>query len=402
MSDQISAVVAAALDQVLSDNGWLAGSRPAPLRAALSDVLGPEADTHRAELDALVVSAEEGIPSRMRTAGRAGAAGLASELTERLVAWGMAESLAASVVDTWASLVPETSSSAPVVHDDPTVVSQSAGAPAGAAPPATPQAPAAPVQVTGSEGATPSPAEPSAPTGARGRRYLWVAGGVAVAVVVAAVGWLGFGRGGGEHGQHDQANVVLESLAKANDAYAKGLIPPKSCTAMGDHVMCTDPNPAVTQLDVRTYPDKSELYAAYTSAAQGLRGAPLEQNVGDCNARQKSGEVSWNHQFEHPTDYTIDDHITTDLTMGGEAEGRLACEVSGGFMTIVWTDDAWNMLGQARGPVMSLFPAWRRIHHGITPPASGMMDMDHDAPSAPSSQSTPMGDMESSPMEDMS
>jgi hypothetical protein len=88
--------------------------------------------------------------------------------------------------------------------------------------------------------------------------------------------------------------------------------------------------------------------------------------------------------------------------MGGEAEGRLACEVSGGFMTIVWTDDAWNMLGQARGPVMSLFPAWRRIHHGITPPASGMMDMDHDAPSAPSSQSTPMGDMESSPMEDMS
>ncbi|HEX3932980.1 MAG TPA: hypothetical protein VHW64_20000 [Nocardioides sp.] len=385
MADRISPVVLAALERVVSDNGWLAAARPGPLRALLSDVLGSATDQHRAELDAIVVSAEEGVPTELRTAGRGTAQSLVPGLTERLVAWGMDDGLAASVVESWASLVPEISRSAPAPGDSQTVISavrNPAPAPAEDTPAQTPPAPepvaAAASPVPGSP--APAPAE-----GQQNRRTVWVAAAVAVAVVIVAGGWLGL------HARGHHQSPLLAALSSANDHYAKGLIPPSSCKSSTDHVVCTNPDSAVSMLDVRTYPDKQSMYRAYEAIVEQLRGSPLQTNKGDCNAHHRSGERSWNHAFQHPLNFSIQDHISQDLTKNDMAEGRLACEVTGGYETIVWTADAGDMLGQVQGPLMGLFPAWKLIHHGITPPGAGpapMDDMTGGSTGAPSPSAT--------------
>lgn len=395
MAGAISPDVIAALDRVVSDNGWLAASRPGPLRASLSDVLGSAADHHRAELDAVVVSAEEGVPSALRTAGRGGAQALVPELTQRLVAWGMADELAASVVEAWAGLVPEISSSAPAVGGATTTISSPRP------PEATPVSGPGPAMASGpAETPTPPPSEPAAvdrptapePGGARrapsrGTPLVWASVAAGVALVIALVAWLGL------RGSSEEDNPLLTSLASANAGYAKGMIPPSSCTAMTDHVVCTDPDAAVTRLDVRTYADKQALYQAYRTAVERLRGSPLEVNVGECNSHVRSGELSWNHAFQHPDMFSIEDHITQDLTVDDQAQGRLACRVSGSYMTIIWTADSGNMLGEVQGPVMSLFPAWRQIHHAIVPPNGGPMDDMGSDLGSPSSSPTDMGGM---------
>lgn len=415
MTGPISPVVVDALDRVVSDNGWLAASRPGSLRASLSDVLGSAADEHRAELDAVVVSAEEGVPTELRTSGRGAAVALAPELTQRLVSWGMAEDLAASVVEAWTSLLPEVSRSAPAVGDNQTVVS--AVVPTPAPTPAPTQDPAStPTPVPAAAAAASEPdADPSGDAGPgdtmfrpppepppltelpvatasparradRSRTTVWVAAAAAVAVVVVGGAWLGL-----RSRDHQTETPLLASLSYANTHYAMGLIPTGSCKTSTDHVICTNPNSAVTSLDVRTYPDKQSLYAAYVAAAERLRGAPLKVNTGDCNSHQRSGERSWNHAFQHPLMYSVQDHISKDLTIGDKAQGRLACQVTGSYMTILWTADAGNMLGEVQGPVMGLFPAWKLIHHGITPPgAAPMNDMDGGSPS-PSASSSSMG-----------
>ena len=413
MSDRISPVVLSALDQVVSDNGWLASSRPGPLRALLSDVLGSVADQHRAELDAVVVSAEEGVPTELRTAGRGTAQALVPELTQRLVAWGMADDLAAAVVESWASLVPEISRSAPVAGDSQTVIS--APAAASSAPPAAPSPPAASrVGPTSAPEAAPAVplvsdvaadmtamppsaqhplggAPPVSPVPEPGRvtpsrSKAWLAAAAAVAVVIVAGGWVGLRARG-----HHEDNPLLASLSAANAGYAKGLIPPGTCKTSTDHVVCTNPDSAISMLDVRTYPTKKALYQAYVAAVEKLRGAPLQVNVGDCNGHLRSGERSWNHEFQHPDTYSIQDHVAQDLTMGDAAQGRLACQVSGSYETILWTADSGMMLGEVQGPVMGVFPAWRLIHHGIVPPGAGPMgDMGPGSPS-PSASDSSMG-----------
>lgn len=379
MSDRVSAEVAAALDRVVSDNGWLAASRPGSLRASLSDVLGSAADQHRAELDAVVVSAEEGVPSRLRTAGRAGAHNLAPELTQQLVDWGMTESLASSVVETWADLVPEISSSAPAAPEGPTVVSAPREAEVAPTPPVSPPPVTAPPVTTPPDRAAEDPVQ-----GRTKRPSVWLAAAVAVVVVIATGAWLGL-----RHRASDDPPLV----AMLNHAIgpAAGLVPTKACTATDTHVVCTQPTTAIRKLEMETFPDVQSLYDAYSRDAEQLRGAPLELNVGNCNSRERSGEVSWNHQYQHPKTYTIDDHMSGDLMKDGSAEGRLACSISGSFMTIVWSDDCGNLLGRIEGPVMSLFTTWKALHHNIVPPTCEPMDMGDQMPSP--SATTSMGGM---------
>ena len=107
MSGSAESTVLAALSAVVRDHGWLVTNNSARLRATLSDVLGPEADQHRGLIDAIVVSAEEGVPAEVRAAGRAGLADVAPELTERLTEWGMARERADWVVAAWGALLPE-------------------------------------------------------------------------------------------------------------------------------------------------------------------------------------------------------------------------------------------------------------------------------------------------------
>lgn len=99
--------VLAALAEVVADHGWPAEPDARRLRAALSDLLGVHADEHRRDLEALVVSVEEGIAGEVRRAGREGADALAPDMADRLSVWGLAPERAHWVVQAWVRMLPE-------------------------------------------------------------------------------------------------------------------------------------------------------------------------------------------------------------------------------------------------------------------------------------------------------
>jgi hypothetical protein len=98
--------VAAALSVVLRDHGWAVSSNARRLRASLSDLLGAEADEHRAAVDAIVLAVEEGIVADLHVAGREGLEDALPALSSRLADWGLAAGPAAWAVRTWAQHLP--------------------------------------------------------------------------------------------------------------------------------------------------------------------------------------------------------------------------------------------------------------------------------------------------------
>lgn len=194
MSGTAQATVLAALGAVIRDHGWLVAGNPARLRATLSDVLGPHADAHRGLVDAVVVSAEEGVPAEVRAAGRAGLPDLGPALVARLVDWGMAEDRAQWVVDGWGSLLPDST-----MRPTP---APAAPAPASTPPPPVVQPAPQPVAATALPPAQapylaptmlpPTPPQPGAPTPTgqpprRNRRTIVIAAAVAVALGLGGV-----------------------------------------------------------------------------------------------------------------------------------------------------------------------------------------------------------------------
>ena len=95
--DQISPV-AAALSEAVADIGRLAASDPGRVRGLLSDALGSRAREYRAEVDAIVVGAEEDVPRDLlaRRRGEQGADDAA--LSARLAGRGLAPDMASFVV----------------------------------------------------------------------------------------------------------------------------------------------------------------------------------------------------------------------------------------------------------------------------------------------------------------
>ena len=108
MTRKSQEAVTAALSAVLRDHGWAVAGDAKRLRAALSDVLGADADEHRGVLDSLVVAADEGVVDELREAGREGVESVLPGQVERLAGWGLAPDLAAWAVRAWAAQLPET------------------------------------------------------------------------------------------------------------------------------------------------------------------------------------------------------------------------------------------------------------------------------------------------------
>lgn len=90
------AAVAQALAESVRKVGPDLGGQPRRVQAMLSDVLGGTARTHRTEIDAVVLTAEEGIPGDL-THGRLDERGV----LERLRARGLDDELAHFAVDAW-------------------------------------------------------------------------------------------------------------------------------------------------------------------------------------------------------------------------------------------------------------------------------------------------------------
>lgn len=102
MSDRAQA----ALTRIVEEFGPAVGATPERVRALLSDLLGPSLREARAEVDALVLASEEGIPSTLSaraTRSRPGApARDDGDLTDRLVSRGLTVAAAQEAVTTWA------------------------------------------------------------------------------------------------------------------------------------------------------------------------------------------------------------------------------------------------------------------------------------------------------------
>jgi len=99
---------------------------------------------------------------------------------------------------------------------------------------------------------------------------------------------------------------------------------------------------------------------------RGLADDRLRVNFGDCTRARISGEVSWNHNFEHPRHFTLAQVASGTLRDDTQAAGRVFCRLRDGVITIVWTDNHANMLGTVTGAPHSLvFRWWKRVHHDL-------------------------------------
>ncbi len=118
----MDAVVRDALLRAVQDLGPGLADRPSQVRAVLTDLLGPQTQALRGQLDAVVIGAEEAIPAGVR-AGRP-----VDELTWRLQQRGLDEGSSRAVIDLWAQAVgwqptapPPPETAGPVAFD-PTIV----------------------------------------------------------------------------------------------------------------------------------------------------------------------------------------------------------------------------------------------------------------------------------------
>ena len=91
----------------------------------------------------------------------------------------------------------------------------------------------------------------------------------------------------------------------------------------------------------------------------------FKQNFGDCGSQATFGEVGWNHLFQHPKQYTVD-QMTTSTVRDDQAAGRVFCNYTRGLAYMVWTQNAGNMLGYVYGPVHgNVWNWWVPVHHNI-------------------------------------
>jgi serine/threonine-protein kinase len=203
------------------------------------------------------------------------------------------------------------------------------------------------------------------------------------AVLVLAVGLAGAGFWWGSH--HDDRPVssspaatdkphmthsatpsaLSRALQKAN-SLTNGRVPPSKCDSMAaDHVMCQQPAQNIHSAEFRTYPTLNALYQAYVTRARQLAGGPFKTNSGDCLSTRGRGEVSWNHEYQHPRKFSLADSRANRL-MGGDASGRVFCRVNdAGDETIVWTMNKGKMLGVVVAHHTVVFAWWKAVHHNI-------------------------------------
>jgi serine/threonine-protein kinase len=222
------------------------------------------------------------------------------------------------------------------------------------------------------------------PPGGSGRRRRWFArpGWIAAltAIVLLAAGagaWaLVNGRSGsGAHGHAASSasarprppSALMTALSLANQSGgAKGMLPPSTCKQhSATMVTCTTPAPGITQVTFRTYPSLTALYAAYAAQVEGLNSGKFQANFQDCGIVQTYGEVSWNHQFQHPKNYSVAQLSSGKLT-DDQAAGRVFCNLTNGQESFVWTQNSGNLLAVVAGPVHEdVWNWWVDIHHNI-------------------------------------
>ena len=236
------------------------------------------------------------------------------------------------------------------------------------------------------------PGEPGQPVGAppppgrsRGPRWYrqprWLA--LLTVLVLAAAGlgiWAGL-SGSGSHGgkmamsstsatskpKKAAPSELMKALVVTNQsADAKGQLPPSTCKQDNSTmVACTAPVVGISGVVFQTFPSLNAMYNAYMAKVASLNSGQFKQNFNDCEAQTTYGEVGWNHLFQHPKNYTID-----QMTMPGftddKAAGRVFCNYTQGLEYMVWTQDDGHLMSVVAGPVHGdVWNWWVAVHHNI-------------------------------------
>jgi serine/threonine protein kinase len=169
---------------------------------------------------------------------------------------------------------------------------------------------------------------------------------------------------------------LMHVLTVTNEA-THGLLPPARCQAHGPAlVTCSNPHFAIDTVSFRTYPSQDALYNAYVAAVRALgnqMSTSAGTNFGDCSQRLSNGEVGWNHNTQHPKNYTLPQSRTGQLNPSTQAAGRVFCVITGSEFHLVWTQDSGHLLGTLSGaPHKDAYEWWRPVHHNIAFPGAQM------------------------------
>jgi serine/threonine protein kinase len=218
------------------------------------------------------------------------------------------------------------------------------------------------------------------PGGPRRRRGLlqprWIAVLAALILAVAGVSTWVLARGGSHtHAttmpsmapKKPQMSALMNALVLANKSSdAKGHLPPSSCAQQGKtRVTCVSPAPGISGAVFATYPSLKALYDAYAAQVRTLNNGQFKANFADCGLQQTFGEVSWNHMFQHPKTFSVQQMISGMVT-DAQASGRVFCNFNNGQENMVWTQNSGRMLAYVSGPVHEdVWNWWVAVHHNI-------------------------------------
>jgi Protein kinase domain len=227
------------------------------------------------------------------------------------------------------------------------------------------------------DGRQPAPDWP----GPRRRGFLrprWIAALAALILIAAGAGTWALVRGGsGSHAggtaissmsaKPKPPSALMSALMLANQkGEAKGDLPPSTCHQQSTtKVTCTAPAPGISEVIFRTYPSLTALYAAYVAQVHQLNSGQFQPNFQDCGINQTVGEISWNHQFQHPRNYSVAQLSSGKLT-DDQAAGRVYCNLASGLESMVWTQNDGHLLAWVTGLVHEdVWTWWVAVHHNI-------------------------------------
>jgi hypothetical protein len=140
-------------------------------------------------------------------------------------------------------------------------------------------------------------------------------------------------------------------------------MPASSCRTDGaGTVSCTDPGPFVDSLQIRTYPSRQDLYAAYVRDVQDLTGRPFRGNWGDCSGSRAEGEVSWSLGRTKSRAFPLQLLRDGLLDPETEAAGRVFCAIGEQETTVIWTEDPFRLATATGSPAQRVTKWWVDAH----------------------------------------
>jgi hypothetical protein len=127
--------------------------------------------------------------------------------------------------------------------------------------------------------------------------------------------------------------------------------------ASGVRCRCRDVHPLrVTESPLRFLCRKGEV----------AWSASLPYQLQNCWPDSVYGEAGWNHDFQHPKNFSLAQTESGHVSDVQEA-GRLFCTFKNGLEYIVWTQNDGDLLGVVSGaPHDNTWHWWRQIHHSIS------------------------------------